>query len=114
LIEEELRMGRTYHEGATEAAEIRRVYATPRNLDAKYEVMRDFAVTSQQFEDFLIEELALTGDEDVLDVGCGQGRFLLPLARRARERRGVIIGCDIAAGVMTELNQTITEEGVSP
>lgn len=107
---EQVRVARTYREGATDAAEIRRLYATARNLDAKYKVVRDFALASVQFEEFVLEELSLAGDEHVLDIGCGSGRFLLPLARRASEKRGYVVGCDISAGVMTELERVIAAE----
>ncbi len=72
---------RSYYEDITENDAIRRVYRTSSNLDAKYEVERNYGIQKQTFEEWLIPQLARVDTKKVLDVGCGQGRFLLPIAR---------------------------------
>ena len=100
---------RSYYEDMTENA-IRRVYETGSNLDAKYEVERNYGIQKQMFEEWVIPQLALIGTEKVLDVGCGQGRFLLPIARFMKDKGGHIIGCDISEGVMHSARVTSEQE----
>src|SRR5262249_47596906 len=40
----------------------------------------------------------MSGDESVLDVGCGNGAYLGTLARRGH--RGVIVGADLSPGML--------------
>lgn len=97
-----------YYEGLTRPERVREVYSTSANLDAKYEVMREYGIAAETFEDWLLRRLNVTGDERVLDVGCGQGRFLLPIARQATT--ALVVGLDISPGVMSALGETIREE----
>jgi ubiquinone/menaquinone biosynthesis C-methylase UbiE len=80
-------------------------YDSSTNLDAKYRVLRQHSVNKEQFESWMIAQLCLTGGETVLDIGCGQGRFLLPVA--TNKHGGVVVGCDIASGVMEGLSSAI-------
>lgn len=57
----------------------------------------------QKWAHELIEKLALRGDEDVLDVGCGDGKVTVELARRVPQ--GSVTGVDSSA-TMIELAQT--------
>ena len=45
-----------------------------------------------------IDLAELTGDEAVLDVGCGNGRYLAEL--RTRGHRGVVCGADLSEGIL--------------
>ena len=97
---------RDYYEGLTEPERIREVYGSPRNLDAKWEVMRRYGISRRRFEEWVLENLELQGHEQVLDVGCGNGRFVLPVARSGVS----VVGCDIAPGVMADLRRTVDDE----
>lgn len=97
-----------YYEGLTRPERVREVYSTSTNLDAKYEVIREFGIAAETFSAWLLRRLSLTGSEHVLDVGCGQGRFLVPIARQATT--GLVVGLDISPGVMSALGETIREE----
>lgn len=97
-----------YYEGLTDPTRVRDVYSTPSNLDAKYEVMREYGIAGATLEEWLLRRLDLPPDSRVLDVGCGQGRFLLPIARGAQ--RGFVVGCDIAPGVLSELARTLVRD----
>jgi SAM-dependent methyltransferase len=44
------------------------------------------------FEDWVLDHLAWTGEESALDIGCGPGGYLSPIARRA----GRVIGFDLS------------------
>lgn len=102
--------GERIYDRDTDKDYLEAVYSSGRNLDAKYEVMRRFALHAQQFEDYVIERLGLTGRERILDIGCGQGRFLLPIARSAKSKGGLTVGCDISLGVMKELRRAVATE----
>lgn len=87
----------------------RSVYRTDEHLKAKYEVMRRYGVQQEPFESWVIRHLWLTGSETVLDIGCGEGRFLLPMARLLKGR-GEIVGCDLSEGVMAGMHEVITAD----
>lgn len=48
--------------------------------------------------DFLLRELALAPQSEILDVGCGVGRHAIELARRGHN----VTGIDISAGMLDE------------
>ncbi|MDY7105788.1 MAG: class I SAM-dependent methyltransferase [Actinomycetota bacterium] len=48
------------------------------------------------FADWVLDRIPWTGTETVVDVGCGNGAYLGPLARRAER----VIGVDLAAGML--------------
>lgn len=51
-----------------------------------------------------VMELAVrTGDETVVDVGCGNGRYLAELGRRGH--RGRVVGIDLSAGMLEAARQ---------
>ncbi len=100
----------SYYKDITNNDAIRKVYQTGSNLDAKYELERKYGIQKQPFEEWVIPQLTLIGSEKVLDVGCGQGRFLLPIARFCKGKGGHLIGCDIAEGVMHSARITSERE----
>jgi molybdenum cofactor cytidylyltransferase len=53
-------------------------------------------------------DLVRPGDT-VLDIGCGAGRFALPLARRVRR----VIGVDPSAAMLAGLREGMTEHGIA-
>ncbi len=48
----------------------------------------------------VIELLALTGDEQVLDVGCGTGTLTRDIARHLKSGRGEVVGVDAATKML--------------
>lgn len=57
----------------------------------------------------VIEDLALRGDETVLDAGCGSGSVTFDLAEKLP--RGRIYAVDASAEMITSLTRTIEERG---
>jgi SAM-dependent methyltransferase len=49
----------------------------------------------------------------VLDLGCGQGRLTLPLARWLRPRGGKVIGVDISAEALDFARRSAKQEGLA-
>ncbi len=103
--------GYSYHDTVplTDKDATRSVYRTGEHLKAKYEVMRRYGVQQETFGQWVIQHLCLTGSETVLDIGCGEGRFLLPMARLLQDG-GAIVGCDLSEGVMESMQAVIAVE----
>lgn len=101
-----------YYEDLTNREVVKETYSTSKNLDAKYEVERNYGIQKQTFEDWVVQLLGFRGDETVLDIGCGQGRILLPLGRLAKGRGGRLLGCDLTEGVMAPAKQIIDAEAL--
>jgi 2-polyprenyl-3-methyl-5-hydroxy-6-metoxy-1,4-benzoquinol methylase len=59
--------------------------------------------------DFLIEALALQGNETILDLGCGGGRHSLELARRGL----TVVGLDAAAPVLAHARTSAAAAGLA-
>lgn len=59
----------------------------------------------------LVDELAPVAGERALDVGCGRGAVLLPLAE-AVAPTGHVTGIDLAPGMVTELRADVRERGI--
>jgi SAM-dependent methyltransferase len=59
--------------------------------------------------DFLVEALALQGNESILDLACGGGRHSLELARRGLH----VVGIDAAAPVLAHARATAAAEGLA-
>jgi SAM-dependent methyltransferase len=49
-----------------------------------------------KFEDWVLDHLDWTGEESALDIGCGPGGFLSPIAQRA----GRVMGLDLSVGML--------------
>jgi SAM-dependent methyltransferase len=52
-----------------------------------------------------IDLAELTGDESVLDIGCGNGRYLAEL--RTRGHRGVVCGADMSEGILRTAHSAV-------
>jgi 2-polyprenyl-3-methyl-5-hydroxy-6-metoxy-1,4-benzoquinol methylase len=64
-----------------------------------------------------LERLAQKGlgtkSPQVLDLGCGQGRLTLPLARWAAARGGRVVGVDVSPNALEEAQKRALGEGLS-
>jgi SAM-dependent methyltransferase len=54
-----------------------------------------------RFEDWVLDHLDWTGEECVVDIGCGPGHFLSPIALRA----GRVIGVDLSLGMLAKAKE---------
>ncbi len=76
-------------------------HAEARDRDARDWDARDYAAHSnaqQEWARELIGKLRLRGDEDVLDIGCGDGRATALIAERLPE--GSVLGVDNSASMI--------------
>ncbi len=76
-----------------------RFFADTRMLDGKQLAHNRDRTNPRSMIDHLLEALALTGTEELLDLGCGNG-FVLEHVR-PHLSAGHIVGLDIAPGVLT-------------
>jgi SAM-dependent methyltransferase len=70
-------------------------YATDRNLRSRQRLW-DHASPPFDLTGWVLDLLAVPPRGVVLDVGCGNGRYLGPI----RERGGAVVGCDRSAGML--------------
>lgn len=59
--------------------------------------------------DFLIEQLQLTPEQRILDMGCGTGRHALELARRGYQ----VVGVDLSDGMLAQGRAIADAEGLA-
>jgi SAM-dependent methyltransferase len=72
-------------------------YATDHNLATRQSIYVFQRPRLDLYAD-TIDLARLTGDESVLDVGCGNGRYLDAL--RSRGHRGLVCGADLSEGML--------------
>lgn len=72
-------------------------YADDRNLAARQSIYA-FARPGPTIFDTVLELAALTGDERIVDVGCGNGLYLAALAGAGHA--GAVHGFDLSAGML--------------
>ncbi|MEU3356092.1 class I SAM-dependent methyltransferase [Streptomyces sp. NPDC037389] len=75
-----------------------RFFADTRMLDVKQWVHNAFRTSPESMVDHMIDNLALIGSEDLLDLGCGNGFVLEHI--RPHLADGSITGLDIAPAVL--------------
>ncbi|MFF4716542.1 class I SAM-dependent methyltransferase [Streptomyces eurythermus] len=75
-----------------------RFFNDTRMLDVKQDVHNRFRTSPTSMVDHMIANLRLTGTEDLLDLGCGNGFILEHL--RPHLAQGTITGLDIAPAVL--------------
>ena len=76
---------------------IARQYADDRNLAARQSIYT-FQQPRLDLHGSSIDLAELTGNESILDVGCGNGRYLAEL--QARGHRGLVCGADLSEGML--------------
>ncbi|MEV0754973.1 class I SAM-dependent methyltransferase [Streptosporangium sp. NPDC050280] len=80
-----------------------RYFADTRMLDGKQLAHNRFRTNPRTMVDHLLEQMALTGTESWLDVGCGNGFVAEQI--RPHLSDGRIVGLDIAPGVLSAARQ---------
>lgn len=81
---------------------------TSSDWDEKSADMAASVINSPYVDDF-ISRMNITGDEVVLDIGCGPGTLAIPMAKRVKE----VIAIDFSAQMLEELKTYAAREGVS-
>lgn len=81
---------------------------TSSDWDEKSADMAASVINSPYVNDF-ISRMNITGDEVVLDIGCGPGTLAIPLAKRVKE----VIAVDFSEGMLEELKAYAAREGVT-
>jgi len=81
---------------------------TSTDWDDKSKEMAASTINSPYVEDF-ISRMNLTGDEVILDIGCGPGALTIPLAKRVKE----VIAIDFSAQMLEELQAYAAREGIT-
>ena len=90
----------------TDSASYRRIlteqlYATTDKLAARQSIYR-WAESPVRASDWALDRVPWKGGERVVDVGCGNGRYL----QLARERgASSVVGCDLAAGMLAGIDR---------
>jgi SAM-dependent methyltransferase len=77
-------------------------YRTADNLEARQSIYA-YRQPPLNMAAAVLSAVVVTGDELVLDVGCGNGRYLAELGRRGH--RGPLIGTDISEGMLKAARQ---------
>ena len=76
----------------------------------RYQYFKELARTSERyFMPFIQKHKHISGEERVLEIGCGEGGNLLPFAKKGCE----VTGIDIAAIRIWEAKQYFAREGAS-
>ncbi|MGW8168585.1 MAG: class I SAM-dependent methyltransferase [Sulfurovaceae bacterium] len=76
--------------------------------DAKSKDMAVYVVNSPYVNDF-ISQMDISGDEVVLDIGCGPGTLAVPLAKKVKQ----VIAIDFSAQMLKELEAYAAREGIN-
>ncbi|WP_228794426.1 class I SAM-dependent methyltransferase [Nocardia cyriacigeorgica] len=76
------------------SSDVAREYADPSGLRTRIETHARYSARRDDPIADVLSALALNGTEDLADIGCGDGRFLVELA--ASGHTGQLVGADIA------------------
>ena len=82
-----------------------------KNSDDWDEKSKELAPSMQNspYVDDFLSRMDITGDEVVLDIGCGPGTLAIPLAKRVKE----VIAIDFSQKMLEELESYAAKEGVT-
>ncbi len=79
-----------------------------KDWDEKSKDMATTALNSPYVNDF-ISRMELTGDEVILDIGCGPGTLAVPLAKKVKK----VIAIDFSEKMLEELKEYAKKEGAN-
>lgn len=83
---------------------IEQQYGDDRNLAARQSIY-SYQQPRLDLHNSSLDLAALRGDEAILDVGCGNGRYLAEL--RSRNHRGFLCGADLSEGMLRTARPSI-------
>jgi len=83
-------------------------YATDEHLAVRYRIHEQYTRPSVDFQQWLLDTLQWSGDEWVLDVGCGPGTYFKGVAARAP--RGRHVAGDLSFGMARQARQNSAAE----
>jgi molybdenum cofactor cytidylyltransferase len=91
--------------------QVDRVREVPDGQDFYAPVSSLFRADPDRSDDPFVDVLlgVVQPDETLLDIGCGAGRYALPLARRCQE----VIGVDPSASMLAALREGMAEHGIA-
>jgi ubiquinone/menaquinone biosynthesis C-methylase UbiE len=78
---------------------VREQYKTQDNLQVRIETHQKYTQPKSDFISFVLDKVAWTGQETVIDVGCGAGVYIAGAMARA----GNYIACDLSLGMLQGL-----------
>ncbi len=97
----------------TDKTQVReQLYADPGKLGARMDLHARFATNPLSFADWELGLVDVSTVRRALDVGCGTGNFLLPLARRLAGQGASVVGVDLSAGVLHTAWGRVEAEGL--
>lgn len=89
-----------------------RIYADSTPLACRIEIHQRYTVPRVDFVQWALDLICWAGDEQVLDIGCGSGNYVEPVAERLRGSAGPltrvtrhVIG-DLSLGMLRDLRHT--------
>ena len=88
------------------------LYGNPAKLGARVDLQRHFSMNPIPIADWELGLVDLSDVRKALDVGCGTGAFLLPLARRLVPQGATVIGLDLAEGTLGQARAHVQTEGL--
>jgi ubiquinone/menaquinone biosynthesis C-methylase UbiE len=91
-------------------ASIARQYTSAEPLKIRIETHRKFEERRVDLDVESRRLLRLSGDEAILDVGCGPGLF--PRFLRMQEHHGLLLGLDQSSALIAEASATASESGL--
>lgn len=89
------------------------LYADPAKLGARIELHARYSTSTQPFPDWELSLTDLDGVQSALDVGCGNGNFLVPLARSLASRNARVVGLDLSEGMVEAARERAVAKGLS-
>ena len=102
----------TFDDLMRDKAQVRdNLYGNPAKLGARVDLQRRFSMNPVPVADWELGLVDLSSVRQALDVGCGTGAFLLPLARRLVPQGATVIGLDLAEGTLGQACVRMQMEG---
>jgi ubiquinone/menaquinone biosynthesis C-methylase UbiE len=88
-------------------------YGSPDKLRARWNLIDNHTFPRLNIQRHAVERLSLRGDEEILEVGCGEGSLLYWL-RAEREHRGRLVGLDLSEKMFAETDAAQRARNLPP
>jgi SAM-dependent methyltransferase len=86
----------------SDSAFLREQYRSDENLNVRIQTHAKYSQPHIDFPEWVLAQIAWNGDEQVIDVGCGNGLYVEPVLRRTAS----YLGADLSLGMLRELPRT--------